>query len=349
VLPSAAFDDDSRVDVQIFNAKEIFIPTLQPGDFALQVDGKPQPVKSFVADTAPLDVLFLLDVNVAMKPNVHQLVDAAEDAMRALTPHDRVGILVFDVNVRPRLPFTSDREEIMQQLNSVVHTEHFVGTARITSSLISAASYLQRHARPDARRALVLLTDNATQDSEDEARVEQALQRAGATLSFLFADHKPRLDEDGDPIPEKRDKHRRRQEGDPPEVHHAAPLSPMHSAGAEKIAQDSGGDAVEFEDEYVLEDTLLHLRQRYSVSFDALDTKTATHEISVNLSDEARARFPDAVIHFRLLFTPGGGREEILTPITESAAPSESTKRRRSAVNEDASGTAAQKADPKQQ
>ncbi len=332
------------MDVQVFDAKQIWLPALKPLDFELRVDGKVAPIKAFSGDSAPLDVLFLLDVNFAMKPNIQQLVDSSEAAFRALRPQDRVAILAFDVNVRPRLPFSTDHAEIMDALNSVLHTEHFVGTARITSSLIFAASYIQRHARPEARRAIVILTDNATQDSQDVARVEQALQRADSTLSFLFTNHKPHLDEDGDPIPEKHEKHRHQDSANPPEIRHAAPLSPVHSAGTEMIAQDSGGDAAEFEDEYALEDTLLHLRQRYTLRFDPLaDDKK--HEITVDLTSDARTRFPDAVIHFRLLFTPGAGVEEILTPIT--ATSPDAGKRRRTAVNEDASGTAAQKADPK--
>lgn len=352
LVPSfvTASNDDTnalpaRVDVQVFKGKEVFIPSLQPFDFELRVDDKVVPVKNFSSETAPLDVLFLLDINFAMKPNVQQLVDSAEAAFRALHPQDRVAILAFDVNVRPHLSFTADHSEIMDALNSILHTEHFVGTARITSSLIFAASYLQRHARPESRRAIVILTDNSTRDSEDEARVEQALQRADATLSFLFANHTPHLDEDGDPIPEKREKHHRQDSADQPEVRHGAPLSPMHSAGTEMIAQDSGGDAVDFIDDYLLEDTLLHLRQRYTLRFEPL-TDDKKHEIKVDLTNDARTRFPDAVIHFRLLFTPGAGVEEILTPITYPSP--DSGKRHRTAVNEDASGAAAQKADPKQ-
>ena len=50
-----------------------------------------------------------------------------------------------------------------------------------------AAEYMGREARHDARHAIVILTDDQTQDEENEQRVEAALAKANAVLSFLRA------------------------------------------------------------------------------------------------------------------------------------------------------------------
>jgi VWFA-related protein len=371
-MSAAGLDDNvvpvelARVDVQAFSDKQLMIPGLQLSDFALSVDGKVQSVRSFESDKAPMDVLFLLDVSGRMKPHIEQLAEMAEQAMRALTEQDRMGIMVFDVNSRPYLPLTGDRGEITQGLKRILTSEHFVGGARVTSSMIAAAAYLQRHARPEARRAIVILTDNATQDSEDELRVERALQRADALLSFLFAGEKAKaVDADGDPIPDAHGKGRRQRSAgaDSPGRKHDAPPSPWHSAGTEAIAQDAGGDAAAFENEDVLEDTLLHLRQRYILRFDSPDgppqdkpeiEKLVRHEVKLDLSSGARVRYPAATLHFRLLYTPAAGLEEVVAPVvgadsSDVATPAPSpanARRRRTAVNEDSTGPDISKPDP---
>ena len=57
--------------------------------------------------------------------------------------------------------------------------------------MIEASNYVLRHARADARRAIVILTHDETRDAEDEARVVSARARANAVLSFLQAPYEP--------------------------------------------------------------------------------------------------------------------------------------------------------------
>ncbi len=224
-----------------------------------------------------------------------------------------------------------------------------------------------RHARADARRAIVILTDDETQDAEDESRVESALSRANAVLSFLRAPYEP-------PTAGGRMPGGRRgggglswpggggiglpggggwPGGGSIPGGSSGPVDRSHSAGTETIAGDSGGDTMSVDDASALEDTLARLRQRYALHFYLAEEAQAktSHNIRVDLSTEARIRFPEAEVRSRRVFMSGSDSDQKSGPtvVTHQTAPSDpipgddgssqpTVKRRRVAVNEDSSG-----------
>jgi hypothetical protein len=376
-LGSVQADDDivfksdvalSRVDAQVVDRDGRAITGLQVRDFVLRVDGKVQPIKNFDSESMPIDILLLLDVSGSMQPHVQRIADAARQALNVLAEQDRIAIMVFDTRARERLPFTNSRSEVTSELNRLVRSERFNGGTRITSALIEAASYVQHHARADARRAVVILTDDETQDSEDESRVEQALARGNAVLSFLQAPYEPPT--------MSRGPQRRGGGGWPgggggwpggggggwpgggggPVIlgpgGGGGPVDRSHSAGTETIARDSGGDTMPVNDASALENTLARLRQRYALHFYLTDEAQShgTHDIRVDLSQQARIRYADAEVRSRRVFMSGDGDNNSSGPtvVTHQTAPVDRTpsddspeptlKRRRVAVNEDSSG-----------
>jgi Mg-chelatase subunit ChlD len=100
--------------------------------------------------------------------------------------------MVFDTSTRVRLPFRNEHAEVVGELDRLLRSERFNGGTHITYALLQAARYMQREARKDARRAIVILTDDETQDEENEAGVESALAGANTVLSFLQAPYDPR-------------------------------------------------------------------------------------------------------------------------------------------------------------
>ena len=122
-----------------------------------------------------------------MEPHVERIATASEQALRVLGDQDRVAIMVFDTRTRVRLPFRNNQSDVTHEFNRLLRSEGFNGGTRITSAMVSAARYVEKEARPEARRAIVILTDDMTQDGADEGRVETALRNAGATMSFLQA------------------------------------------------------------------------------------------------------------------------------------------------------------------
>ncbi len=326
----------TRVDAQVLDRDGRAITGLERSDFVLRVDGKVVPIRNFASENMPIDILLLLDVSGSMEPHVERIASAARDALNVLADKDRIAIMVFDTSTRVRLPFRSSHSEVTSELNHLLRSEGFNGGTRITSALVSAANYVGREARPDARRAIVILTDDETQDGEDEPRVESALARANAVLSFLQAPYEPPTAHGGGrprgtwgsggggwpggggigfpgggPVILGRGG-RGGYGGDP-----------SHSAGTATIAQDSGGDTMQVQDASALEDTLARLRQRYALHFYLPEGSTASdHDsVKVDLSQEAKMRYQEAEIHYRRIYMSGAAGHSGPTVVSRASAP----------------------------
>jgi hypothetical protein len=329
----------TRVDAQVVDSDGRIITGLRKEDFVLRLDGKATPIRNFGSENVPIDVLLLLDVSGSMQPHVQRIDDAARQALNVLAPHDRIAVMVFDTRTRLKLPFTSNHSDVTSALDRLLRSETFHGGTLITSSLISAADYLQREARPDARRAIVILTDDMTQDSEDEPRVERSLARANATLSFLQAQYEvPNAGYPGG--------HSRGGTwggggggiglpgggigfpgggglGLPGGRGPMGGNDPSHSAGTSTITADTGGDTMNVEDARALEDTLTRLRQRYALYFYLPEGSKSGSDphIQVDLAQQARIQYAQADIRYRHSSINGSGAQNASNPTLVTHAP----------------------------
>ena len=163
------------------------ITGLRAEDFVLRESGRTQQIRNFASENMPIDVLFLLDVSASMRPHVERIADAAHQAMRVLRDDDRVGIMVFDRSTRLRLPLRSNRQEVEREFESLLRQETFRGGTDITRGMLDAAEYIGRNGRREARRAIVILTDDETEFNRDEEGVSRALARADTVISALIA------------------------------------------------------------------------------------------------------------------------------------------------------------------
>ncbi|MBS1832843.1 MAG: VWA domain-containing protein, partial [Acidobacteria bacterium] len=177
-----------RVDAQVVDSSNRAITGLRAEDFVLREHGKIREIRNFASEDMPLDVLFLLDVSGSMQPHVQRMANAAHEAFRALGPQDRVGIMVFDRMARIRMPFKSHRDGSgVNGLERVVHEEDFNGGTDITRSLYTAVEYVRNNARREARKAIVILTDDMTEFERDDQGVVRSPERSDIVLSALLA------------------------------------------------------------------------------------------------------------------------------------------------------------------
>ncbi len=357
----------TRVDAQVVDHDGRTVTGLNREDFVLRVDGHVVPIRNFASENVPIDILLLLDVSGSMQPHVERIASAAEQALNVLAPKDRVAIMIFDTSTRVKLPFTSSHREVTSELNRLLRWEGFNGGTRITRAMLDAASYVEREARPDARRAIVILTDDETQDGEQEGRVESALRRANAVLSFLQAPYEvPTITGGGGRPHGTWGSNGGGGIGFPgggwpggggigfPGRGGGLPgtygSDPSHSAGTADIARDSGGDTMQVDEASALEDTLTRLRQRYALYFYLPEGSQSAdrQNVQVDLSEMARIRFQQADVRYRRVYMAGGAAAQSSgpvvsrvqkpvdttvdpTPIQDDSAP----KSRRVAVNED--------------
>ncbi len=327
----------TRVDAKVVDGEGRAVTGLAIKDFVLTLNGKTLPVRNLANENVPIDILLLLDVSGSMEPHVQRIASAARQALSVLADKDRVGIMIFDTRSNLRLPLRSNRDEVTTELNRILRSEHFNGGTRITQAMLDAARYLEHSARPEARRAVVILTDDQTQDEEDEYHVEAALNRANAVLSFLQAPYEP--PQAGVGFPGGGGGRRRRGGtwggggggmgwpgssgggwpggggiGFPGRGGTGGGMGGgdrSHTAGTDTIAADSGGDTIPVNDASALEETFQKLRQRYALYCYLPDGQTleGRQSIRVSLSPEAQLRYHDAQVQSRRVFMNGNASD----------------------------------------
>lgn len=300
----------ARVDAQVLDKSNRAILDLGVQDFVLRENGQQREIRNFIREELPVDFLLLLDVSGSMRPHVQRIATAAHEALKVIGEQDRVAIMVFDRSTRVSMPFRSGRAEIERGLEEVLEDEDFDGGTNITDALFDAARYIERHGRRDARRAIVILTDDQTERDRDEEGVLKALAKADAVLSALLAPdafgHTPSVSQsvpNPSPAPQTlggmlgeillgRRSNRR--------YTRRYPMTGAHSAGTAEIAQRSGGDSLPVEEASSLETTLARLRQRYALYYyPPQETRDiGAGAVQVELADAARRRYPDAEVRF---------------------------------------------------
>jgi len=355
-----------RVDAQVLDAGNRAITHLNQEDFVLREEGHTVPIKGFASENMPVDVLFLLDVSASMRPHVQRIADASGQALTVLGKDDRMGIMVFDRASRVRLPLSNNRQDVQREFDRLLRQERFNGGTDITHAMLDAADYMRHQARRDARRAIVILTDDETEFDRDDAGVSRALAHADTVMCALIAPDASRYGGGGG--------QRRGGYGGGSPIGLGGGLggiifgrggnrgpggggmggSHTQSAGTAEIARDSGGDSMSVDDASALEETLSRIRQRYTLYFNLPDGVRAGQErnIQVDLAPSARLRFRDAEVRYRRVYmTPDGGADATPTMVTRdtpsasadsdpanAAAPS--TSQHRVAVNQDGSPVA---------
>jgi VWFA-related protein len=309
-----------RVDAQVVDGRNHPIRGLRAQDFILRVDGKSQEVRNFQSEKMPVDVVLLLDVSHSMEPHIRSVANASHQALRTLGDQDRIATMVFDRFTRLRMPFRSSRLDAEREMESVLDRETFEGGTDITRGLLDTAFYVEQKARRDARRAIVIVTDDQTERSRNEDSVLRALTRADSVLSALIAPdalhtgtayrRPPSFDDDryrdifGDLIPRRFGAYQR------------GPRT--QSAGTSQIANQSGGDSMPVDGASAFEQTLARIRERYALYFylpEGMQTGEE-HSVEVLLTDAARRRYPGAEIRYRRAYLAPNGAND-----TESARP----------------------------
>lgn len=304
-----------RVDTRVVDSGNHAITGLRAEDFVLREEGQPQPIRGFGSEDLPVDIVFLLDVSASMRPHVQRIAEASGQALTVLGKEDRMSIMVFDRSTRVPLPFSTNREDVHRAFDRLLQQEQFNGGTDITRAMLDAADYLRREGRRDARRAIVILTDDQTEMDRDDVAVMRALARADAVLCALIAPDALHTGQvptgGGQDLFGMLGPDVQRLFGDQFTRAFKMMTQPRtSSAGTAEIAQDSGGDSMSVNDASALQQTLARIRQRYALFFNLPDGVQAGRErnIEVALTPAALERYPDAQVHYRRVYmTPGSG------------------------------------------
>lgn len=349
-----------RVDVQVLDSAGRAVTGLHREDFLLREDSRDREIRNFANENMPADVLILVDVSTSMRPHVERVAAASRDALNVLGSDDRVAMMVFDRQVRVRMPFRSaNSQEAQMEFGRLLNQESFSGGTDITRALYEAANFMKRSARKEARRAVVILTDDQTEFNRDEYGLVRAMTAADTVVSLLLAPDMIGMFSGGQSGGGGGSWPRggggqggggiggtlgdillggggRRYPGGGGGRYPGGGgggqipgqrRGGTQSAGIREVASRTGGDTIQIDDASAFETTLARIRQRYALYFTVPDGARAGQErtISVELAGTARRRYANADVRYRRTYVvPEGAASDGSVTVSQTPSPSSS-------------------------
>lgn len=267
-----------KVDVQATTPAGLNIGNLHQSDFIVYDEGQPQQILHFGSEEEPMSMLLLLDVSASMTKSLSAMAMVTRDALARLHPGDKVAVMVFSERTKLVQPYTDDYAKVREQIVDNMYKRMTGEGTVLNESIIQAADYV-KEAAPKGRKAIVVLTDNQSlRFGASDQDVVRAADAAGATLNAILV---------GAPQPAIRPARYSNPNATAPDVH--------------AFARQTGGEAMEVADvadsfKRIVE----RIRTRYTLDYapPAADPG-AYRRIRVDLTPEARRRYPAAVIQAR--------------------------------------------------
>ncbi len=181
----AASTDAVLVPTRVIDTRGRFVQGLEPGQFQLFEDGRPQQIASVISEGTPASVMLALDMSASMQAKVGDLRRAAAMFLDAVRPDDAVSIAGFNeglfVLTRPGAARAA-RHDALARLRPW-------GDTALYDSLIRAAGILRNQPSP---RAVVAFTDGEDVASRSSMQtVRSVLQGADVVLYLVIGAEAP--------------------------------------------------------------------------------------------------------------------------------------------------------------
>ncbi len=170
------------LNVGVADQKGRAIPNLTQSDFNVYEDGVRQSVVSFEPSTAPFSLVLLLDMSGSTRNFRPTLKQSAIRFLDALSPEDRVEVVVFSEQVKTLQGFTSDRGKAAFAIDQADGR----GDTSLYKALRRALADLSKEGK--RRKAIVVLTDGL--DTE-ERKLDGAATAEAKTGDEAVATVKP--------------------------------------------------------------------------------------------------------------------------------------------------------------
>jgi len=258
-----------RVDAQV-NGGSGGVNGLSKEDFEIRDNGEVQRVLYSSQDDQPLDLLLLFDNSGSMLPAVRRLSASAHTALSELRKGDRVAVANFNSDAWLIGDFTDDLDSVEKTVARIVDLR-FGGGTHILAALDKAGEYFHKHADPQRRHAVLILTDDDGQSSASEKSVVKHMWADDILVCGLI-------------IP--------------------TPMSQRGVGWREGeenmlgVAAKTGGETVDADDPgHTFREMLRAIRRRYSIYYAMPAGKAGSaRRVDVALSPQGRSRYPDAQV-----------------------------------------------------
>lgn len=278
---------DVRVDVQVTQGKDL-VNALTKEDFIVTDEGQPQTIVSFDHGDEPLNLLLLLDISDSMQPYIEEISHTARQALEHLRPGDRVAIMVFARTTAVHQDFSDNLAESARQIGSAVKDWDVGVTTHINSAIVDAAHYMEKHAAPGARRAILILTDNlATSYRLTDGQVIRELEKADTVFNAIVTGRAIRPNPVGLNMFPNKDEAPVNKDETPTNVFHVA-----EETGGEWVKVGQAGET--------FGDMIRRIRTRYMLAYhEPVAEPGSFRHITVKLTPAAQAKYPSAELKCR--------------------------------------------------
>jgi len=290
---SAQFSSATDLVVLHVNVKDkhgAYVTDLRQESFTVFEDGRPQTIRFFAKEDAPVTMGLLVDSSASMFDHRDDVIAAAAAFTAASNPLDELFALLFNERVRPALPgtaaFTSDRDFFRDALARI-----FVPSGRtaLFDAVAAGLDYLRRGRYE--RRDLILISDGG--DNASRITFDEVIARTQASSALVYTVALP------DAIGRR---------GNPKLL--------------ERLARATGGEAFGPKDEQRIKQTLIQIaqdvRQTYTLGYVSTNTARDGAFRQVRVGVETPNRRP-LVIRTRDGYRAAG------TPVTPPTAPAVET------------------------
>jgi VWFA-related protein len=281
--PTATFKtgvSDVRVDVQVTDGNKL-IKDLAKDDFAVSDEGQPQSIVSFSHGDEPVTLILLLDISGSMQKHINEISMEARESLEHLRPGDRVAIMVFAKSTAVVQDFSDNLAETARNIGGAVENWDVGTSTLINSAVLDAAHYMEKHAGPGGRRAILILTDNlSTSYRLTDGQVIRELNKADTVFNAIITGRAIRPDA---PQPGK-------------------PSNPDFTpANVYDLAEQTGGEWVRAENAgNSFNEMIERIRSRYMLAYHEPAAQPGKfRHIIVTLGEVARKRYPSAELHSR--------------------------------------------------
>jgi VWFA-related protein len=268
------------VDVQVTDGNKL-IKDLAKDDFAVSDEGQPQSIVSFSHGDEPVTLILLLDISGSMQKHINEISMEARESLEHLRPGDRVAIMVFAKSTAVAQDFSDNLAETARNIGGAVENWDVGTSTLINSAVMDAAHYMEKHAGPGGRRAILILTDNLSMSYQlTDGQVIRELNKADTVFNAIITGRAIR----------------------PEPLQPGKPSNPdLTPANVYELAEQTGGEWVKAENAgNSFNEMIERIRSRYMLAYHAPAAQPGKfRHITVTLGETARKRYPAAELHSR--------------------------------------------------
>ncbi|GMQ96705.1 MAG: hypothetical protein BMS9Abin15_0381 [Gammaproteobacteria bacterium] len=130
-----------------------------------------------LAAAVPNDMVLMLDNSGSMKKNDPQFLasKAVSEFIDGLSSDSNVAVIIFDQDVELALPLTPVNDETIAKIKASIDSINYRGLYTNSPDALERAIYeLKLHARPDAEKSIIFLTDGIVDTGQPAKDIEKA-------------------------------------------------------------------------------------------------------------------------------------------------------------------------------